>query len=118
MAEAAYAGLPENFRRAAGRIEIHVRDFAEADVLADLGIRDRWELTGLYHGIPLIHDSITFPSPDSPRIFLYRQPLLAEIRTRPDVTLEDLIEHVVTQEEGQTQTKIKNRTQNRAETRT
>lgn len=100
MAEAAYAGLPENFRRAAGRIEIHVRDFAEADVLADLGIRDRWELTGLYQGIPLIHDSITFPSPDSPRIFLYRQPLLAEIKTRPDVTLEELIEHVVIHELG------------------
>ena len=100
MTEAAYAGLPEPFRRAAGRIAIHVQDFADPDVLAELGIDDAYELTGLYQGIPLIHDSVTFPMPDGPRIFLYRKPLLAELRTRPDVTLPELIEHVVIHELG------------------
>lgn len=100
MAEAAYAGLPEAFRRAAGRIVIHVQDFADPAVLADFGITDPYELTGLYHGIPLIHDSVSFPAADSARIFLYRKPLLAEIETRPDVTLTELIEHVVIHELG------------------
>lgn len=100
MAEAAYNGLPEAFRRAAGRIVIHVQDFAEPEVLADFGITDPLELTGLYHGIPLIHDSVSFPQPETARIFLYRQPLLAEIQTRPDVTLTELIEHVVIHELG------------------
>lgn len=100
LAEDAYAGLPEGFRHAAGRIVIHVQDFADPDVLADFGITDPYQLTGLYQGVPLIHDSITFPSPDTARIFLYRKPLLAEIRTRPDVTLTELIEHVVIHELG------------------
>lgn len=100
MTEAAYARLPEAFRAAAGRMEIIVRDFAEPDVLAELGIPNAWQLTGLYQGIPLIHDSISFPNPESPRIFLYRKPLLAELKTRPDVTLDELIEHVVIHELG------------------
>ena len=58
MTEAAWQRLPEAFRKAAGRIAIHVRDFAEPEVLAELGIQDAWQLTGLYQGIPLIHDSI------------------------------------------------------------
>lgn len=100
MTEAAYARLPDAFRKAAGRIAIHVQDFAEPDVLMELGIRDAYELTGLYQGIPLIHDSVTFPSPETPRIFLYRKPLLAELATRPDITLDELIEHVVIHELG------------------
>ena len=100
LAEEAYSGLPESFRQAAGRIVIHVQDFADPEVLADFGITDPYELTGLYQGVPLIHDSVTFPSPETARIFLYRMPLLAEIRTRPDVTLTELIEHVVIHELG------------------
>ena len=100
MTEDAYAGLPEGFRRAAGRISIHVQDIADADVLADLGIETPMRLTGLYQGIPLIHDSVTHPNPESARIFLYRKPLLAELQTRPDVTLTELIEHVVIHELG------------------
>ena len=100
LAEEAYAGLPDSFRQAAGRILIHVQDFAEPDVLADFGITDPYELTGLYQGVPLIHDSVTFPQMESARIFLYRRPLLAELQTRPDVTLTELIEHVVIHELG------------------
>ncbi|MEQ8556712.1 MAG: metallopeptidase family protein [Henriciella sp.] len=100
LAEEAYAGLPEEFRKAAGRIVIHVQDIADRDVLQDLNIVNPMHLTGLYQGIPLIHDSVTFPSPESARIFLYRKPLLAELQTRPDTTLTQLIEHVVIHELG------------------
>lgn len=100
LAEDAYIGLPVEFRRAAGRIVIHVQDIADRDVLEELNIVNPMQLTGLYQGIPLIHDSVTHPSPDDPRIFLYRKPLLAELETRPDVTLTELIEHVVIHELG------------------
>ena len=100
LAEDAYAGLPEAFRRAAGRIVIHVQDLADRDVLQELNIVNPMHLTGLYQGIPLIHDSVTHPSPEAPRIFLYRKPLLAELETRPDVELMELIEHVVIHELG------------------
>ena len=100
MTEDAYASLPEPFRRAAGRIAIHVQDVADPDVLQELNIVNPMHLTGLYQGIPPIHDSVTHPSPEDPRIFLYRKPLLAELQTRPDVTLSELIEHVVIHELG------------------
>ncbi|WP_084395767.1 metallopeptidase family protein [Henriciella aquimarina] len=100
LTEDAYASLPEDFRRAAGRIVIHVQDVADPDVLAELNIVNPMHLTGLYQGVPLIHESVTFPSQEAPRIFLYRKPLLAELATRPDVTLKELISHVVIHELG------------------
>lgn len=100
LAEAAYSGLPEDFRRAAGRIVIHVQELADSDVLAEMQIGDPMMLTGLYQGVPLIHENVSYPAPETARIFLYRKPLLAELATRPDITLETLIEHVVIHELG------------------
>lgn len=100
LTETAWTRLPAQFRDAAGRIELHVQDVADRDVLKELGIVNPMHLSGLYQGIPLTHDSISFPHPQSPRIFLYRKPILAELRTRPDVTLEELIDHVLIHELG------------------
>ncbi len=94
ICEACLAGLPEPMRDAAARVSIIVRDFAESEILADFGMDDPYELTGLYVGVAMIHESVTFPSPESPRIFLYRQPILAEWRARGDVPLEELVAHV------------------------
>lgn len=100
MSDAAFARLPENFRRAAGRITLHVQDFADRDVLDELKIDHPINLSGLYQGVPLTQESVSFPAPENARIYLYRQPILAELRTRPDVTLEELIDHVLIHELG------------------
>lgn len=100
IARNAFDALPEAFRGMAGDAVIRVDDFAEADVLQDLGIEDAFELTGLYQGVDLsrrsVLDTLTHPS----MVFLYRRPILDEWAERGDVTLGELITHVLVHEIG------------------
>ena len=100
LAEAAWARLPDEFRQAAGPVVIRVLDFADDETLAELGIEDPFELTGLYHGVDLFHASVSDPMPTPPEVYLYRRPILDEWVERGDVTLSDLIEHVLVHEIG------------------
>jgi predicted Zn-dependent protease with MMP-like domain len=100
LAEAAFAALPQKFRRLAGEVVIRVDDFASEDVLDELGIEDPFELTGLYQGVDLSRRSVFDPSPEPSRVFLYRRPILDEWAERGDVTLSDLVAHVLTHEIG------------------
>ena len=100
MAEAAWSRLPAAFREAAGPVVIRVLDFAEEDLLAEMGIEDPFELTGLYHGVDLTQASVSDPNPRPAEVFLYRRPILDEWVERGDVTLEDLVEHVLIHEIG------------------
>ncbi|WP_332766299.1 metallopeptidase family protein [Phenylobacterium sp.] len=100
IAEAAFAALPKGFRDMAGEVVFRVDDFATEDILDELGIPDAFELTGLYHGVDLGHRSVFDPSPGPSRVFLYRRPILDEWAERGDVTLEDLVTHVLVHEIG------------------
>ncbi|MCW5724910.1 MAG: metallopeptidase family protein [Maricaulaceae bacterium] len=100
IAERAWADLPAAFRQMCGRVEIRVQDFAEDEVLADLGIDNPFELSGLYHGVDLTQRSVADPSPEPDRVFLYRRPILDEWAERGDVSLYDLIAHVLVHEIG------------------
>jgi predicted Zn-dependent protease with MMP-like domain len=100
IAEAAYAALPEGFRRMAGQVLFNVTDFAEPDVLADLGIEDAFELTGLYQGVDLAHRSVFDPSPQPSMVFLYRRPILDEWADHGEVSLDELVAHVLVHEIG------------------
>jgi predicted Zn-dependent protease with MMP-like domain len=93
------ARLPPAFRAHLGDIILRVEDLAEDDVLAELGIDDPLELTGLYTGQPVgdksVSDFATLPD----TIHLYRRALLDEwIET--EVTLEALVAHVLIHEVG------------------
>lgn len=100
LAEAAYARLPEPFRRLAGDVSIHVHDFADEDVLDELEIEDAFELTGLYQGVDLRRRSFLDPTPPLSRVLLYRRPILDEWADRGDVSLGRLVEHVLIHEIG------------------
>ena len=100
LAEAAFADLPEEFRRLTGEVVFRVDDFADEAVLEDLGIEDPFELTGLYQGVDLAHRSMFDPSPEPARVFLYRRPILDEWAERGDVTLGEIITHVLVHEIG------------------
>ncbi len=100
LAEAAFDALPQAMRDAASRIEIRVDEFADEAVLAEFGLHDPFELTGLYQGVPLTEDPISDPSPDQPRIWLYRRPILDEWAQRGDVAFETLVAHVLIHELG------------------
>lgn len=100
MAQAAFDALPEPFRGLAGETLIRVEDFAEDEVLADLGMEDPFELTGLYSGVDLARRSVLDPAPERPVIILYRRPILDEWAERGDVALADLVAHVLVHEIG------------------
>jgi predicted Zn-dependent protease with MMP-like domain len=100
LAEAAFAELPEMFRKMAGDVVFRVDDFPPEDVLEDLGIEDPFELTGLYQGVDIGRRSVFDPSPQASMVFLYRRPILDEWAERGDVTLRELVTHVLVHEIG------------------
>lgn len=100
LARAAWEELPAPFRALAGAVVFRIEDLADDEVLAELGIHDPFELTGLYHGVDLTQASVTSPSPSAPIVFLYRRALLDEWIDRGDVSLEDLVRHVLVHEIG------------------
>ncbi|MEZ6024401.1 MAG: metallopeptidase family protein, partial [Hyphomonadaceae bacterium] len=91
---------PQRFRDMAGDVLIRIEDFAHDEVLADLGIEDPYELSGLYHGVDLTQRSIMDPAPSQPMVFLYRRPILDEWIERGDVALDALVSHVLVHEIG------------------
>ncbi|TCP58511.1 putative Zn-dependent protease with MMP-like domain [Rhodovulum bhavnagarense] len=98
MALAAREALPDPFRTAACEVAIRVEDFAPDDMLAELGIDDAFQLTGLYDGIPLTERSV-MDQPDRPdTIWLFRRPILDEWVEREEVPLPALVAHVLIHE--------------------
>src|SRR5579863_370469 len=100
LAEAAFGELPAHFRRQAGDIVFRVDDFPTDQVLDELGIDDPFQLTGLYQGVDLGRQSVLDPAPEPARVFLYRRPILDEWAERGDVSLADLVTHVLVHEIG------------------
>jgi predicted Zn-dependent protease with MMP-like domain len=100
LAQEAYAALPAQFRALCGDVVLHVADFAEDEILDDLGIEDPFELTGLYEGVDLTRRSFDDPHAEPNHVHLYRQPILAEWIDRGDASLGELIRHVLVHEIG------------------
>jgi predicted Zn-dependent protease with MMP-like domain len=78
MAEAALAAMPAHLAARVQGVAIMVEDLADDETLADLGIDNPWELTGLYQGIPLTERSVSDPVPLPQTIHLYREAILIE----------------------------------------
>jgi predicted Zn-dependent protease with MMP-like domain len=100
LAEAAFQALPQAFRSQVGEVVFRVDDFASDEVLDELGIEDPFELTGLYQGLDLGRRSVLDPSPQPSMIFLYRRPILDEWAAHGEITLEELVGHVLVHEIG------------------
>ncbi len=100
MARLAFEALPPAFAALCGDVVIHVADFAEAEILADLGIEDPFELTGLYEGTDIVHRSIDDIAPEPGHVHLYRQQILAEWIDEGDIALGALVRHVLVHEIG------------------
>jgi predicted Zn-dependent protease with MMP-like domain len=100
MAERAFAALPDPFRKMAGEVVFRVDDFPPDEVLDELGIEDSFGLTGLYSGVSLAERSVFGGAPEPSRVFLYRRPILDEWAENGEVTLEELVTHVLVHEIG------------------
>lgn len=99
MAESVVATLPEKFRAQMSEIVMRVEEFASAEQLESVEIEDKWHLTGLYEGVALTDRSVWESHRMPARIWLFRQPLIAEWR-ETGVQMDDLVRHVVIHEAG------------------
>lgn len=100
LGQAAFAALPAAIRQAAGDVVFRIDDFAADETLADLGIDDPFQLSGLYQGVDRLRRSVLDPAPEVSRVFLFRRPILDEWAERGDVTLAELVAHVLIHEIG------------------
>ncbi len=98
VARATVEAMPEAFRSAAREVALIVAEWPDRQMLADLGMDDPADLTGLYEGVPMTHKSV-WDQPALPdTVWLFRQPILLEWRERGDIALDRLIAHVTVHE--------------------
>ena len=85
LGEQALGAIPAPLRAKVRGASILVEDAADDGTVAELGLENAWELTGLYRGIPFGQASGAVPqAPDM--IILYREPILLEwIETGEDL---------------------------------
>lgn len=98
LADTAFQSLPDAIRAQCGNLIIRVEEEADAETLAAMEIDHPCDLTGLYDGIPLTEKSVTDPMPQPDVVWLYRRAILWEWIDRGDVTLEDLVTHILVHE--------------------
>ena len=78
MAEAALAAIPEALREAVRGAAIVVEEVADDETLAEMGIENAWDLTGLYRGTALTRKSLGDVPGEPDMILLFREPILLE----------------------------------------
>ena len=100
LARASFDTLPEEFKQLCGNVVIHVAETAEPQLLAELGIGHPLELTGLYEGVDVTRQSVSDPAAEPAHVHLYRAPILAELQERGNISLNELVTHVLVHEIG------------------
>lgn len=99
IARASLQRLPEPFAAHLKHVVLTVEDLADEATLSDMGIDDPFELTGLYHGLPVGDKSVEHSGTLPDRIFLYRRAILDEWATEGE-SLEHLVHHILVHEVG------------------
>ncbi len=100
VAAVAFSGLPEEFRRLAGDLQLRIADFPEQDVLTELGAETEFDILGLFQGVGMAHDATVPETGQLPNmIWLYRRPIL-DYWTEHDESLGGVIRHVLIHEIG------------------
>lgn len=98
LARAALAAMPAPIRAACPDLVIRVVEIAPDEMLDDLGIEDPFELTGLYDGVDIGSKSADDPPGPPDTVWLFRRAILDEWADRGNVTLGELVAHVLVHE--------------------
>ncbi|WP_298016242.1 metallopeptidase family protein [uncultured Parasphingopyxis sp.] len=99
MARKSIDALPRQFLKEMGNIVLAVEEYATREALDSVGVAHPMGLSGLYHGRPIGTKSIEESGALPDKIFLYRQPILAEAADR-GIPVARLVHHVVIHEVG------------------
>ncbi|MCC5977642.1 MAG: metallopeptidase family protein [Salinarimonas sp.] len=103
IADAAFADLPEEFRKLCGEIVIQIAEFPAEEVLRDLEAESPFDILGLFQGIGLAQgggiDGLFSAGHEPNLIWLYRRPIL-DYWAEHDETLGAIVSHVLIHEIG------------------
>ena len=91
--------LPSPFADSLGDIVLQVIPLADPDTARRVGLSHPMQLSGLYEGVSLNHQSVSQSGSLPERITLYSRPILAEWSST-GVSLEQLVSHIVIHEVG------------------
>lgn len=100
LADAAFAALPEKFRRLCDGVVFHVEDLPDEETLDEMECETEFDLLGLFRGRGLAegeHLSETGAQPNM--VWLYRRPIL-DFWAESEDTLGEIITHVLVHEIG------------------
>jgi predicted Zn-dependent protease with MMP-like domain len=99
IARVALAAMPDPFAAHLAHIVLQVDEYAEDELLNEMGIEHPLELTGIYEGIPIGQRSVDTSGSLPDRIRLFRQAILAEWCEEGE-PLERLVRHILIHEVG------------------
>jgi predicted Zn-dependent protease with MMP-like domain len=100
IAEAAFARLPEEFRKLCLGLVIQVEDFPEEEVLDEMDCETEFDLLGLFRGNGLAQSGASAQTGQLPNmVWLYRRPIL-DYWAENDETLGAIVTHVLVHEIG------------------
>ena len=91
--------LPSPFSESLGDVVLRIEPVAGPETARMVGLSHPMQLSGLYEGISLNHQSVNHSGTLPERITLYTRPILAEWRSTR-VSLEQLVSHIVIHEVG------------------
>jgi predicted Zn-dependent protease with MMP-like domain len=100
LAEAAYARLPEAFRKLCEEIVVQVVDFPDDETLDEMGAQTEFDLLGLFRGRGMAQRGALAETGVMPNmIWLYRRPLL-DYWCEGEDALGAVVTHVLVHEIG------------------
>jgi predicted Zn-dependent protease with MMP-like domain len=99
IARVALAAMPDPFAAHLAHIVLQVDEYAEDELLNEMGIEHPLELTGIYEGIPIGQRSVDTSGSLPDRIRLFRQAILAEWCEEGE-PFERLVRHILIHEVG------------------
>jgi predicted Zn-dependent protease with MMP-like domain len=99
LAETALATIPAELRRHAANVVLRVEELCDEETMKELDLESPFELSGVYRGVDLLHDSVASVRTQPDMVVLYRRPILDEwCETGED--LYWLVRHIVIHEIG------------------
>lgn len=88
LVERVVEGLPEEFHAWLENVDVVVEDWPAQDDLASLGLRHRYELLGLYQGIPLTKRGGHYGLVPPDKITIFQKPIEAKCRDDAKIMAE------------------------------
>jgi predicted Zn-dependent protease with MMP-like domain len=91
--------LPSPFAESLRDVVLLVEPVADAETARRVGLSHPMQLSGLYEGVSLNHQSVSHSGTLPERITLYSRPILAEWRSTR-VSFDQLVSHILIHEVG------------------